>query len=290
MKLITFVSALVAVSECCVPTYRPDAERCSCGVPLNKRRIIEGRPALESEYPWMVALIDPHTGLQVCGASLLSSTTVLTAAHCIRARDIIVAIPNGDTTLENATKIETSNILIHPNHDAGGPAAGFDYDFAIITLPIPVEFTDTTMPICLPDPNDMFEDNAAIATGWGLTSPPPLGKPSPILLTVNTTTMSNKQCEATLASTYVLFGIPPQQIPGAITSNMICAGRSSCNGDSGGPLITLSKDGSYFSQIGVVGWGVNCNYPPVMYSRVTAQLYWIIRQITGDTCSPPMNQ
>jgi len=287
--LIIFVFSFVAVSKCCVPTYSPGPRKCSCGVPLNKRRIIEGRPALESEYPWMVALLDPASGLHICGASLLSSKTVLTAGHCITTKSIIVAIPNGDTTLENATKIETSDIQIHPKY----VAKRYDNDFAIITLPTPVEFTDTTMPICLPDPNEMFENNVATATGWGLTSDPllnPLGKSSPTLLTVNTTTMSNKECEATNYATSALLGVSPLIVLGAVTNNMICTGVSTCSGDSGGPLITLSKDGSYFSQIGLMAWSLDCGAPPSVYSRVTAQMYWIIRHITGDTCPPPLEQ
>jgi len=282
MRLIGCLVTFVAVSKGCVPTYSPGPQKCSCGVPLNKRRIIEGKPALEAEYPWMVALVDPVSGLQRCGASLLSSKTVLTAGHCITTKSVIVAIPNGDTTLENATKIETSNIKIHPKYN------GHDNDFAIITLPLPIVFTDVTMPICLPDPNDMFENNVATATGWGVTSDPPLGKSPPSLLTVNTTTMSNKECEATIYATFSLLGFSPLKVPGAITNNMICTDVSSCYGDSGGPLITLSKDGSYFSQIGLVSWGYQCGIPPAMYSRVTAQMYWIIRHITGDTCPPPL--
>lgn len=38
---------------------------------------------------------------------------------------------------------------------------------------------------------------------------------------------------------------------------MLCAGQSahdSCSGDSGGPLMV--SDGNYWSQIGVVSWGI----------------------------------
>ena len=162
-----------------------------------------------------------------------------------------------------------------------------DNDYAVLTLSTPVVFTETTMPICLPDPNERYENNIATAAGWGIDNHHPFGRPSPSLLIVNTTTMSNENCKAALP----LTPAPPAAIPGAITANMICAfepGQAVCNGDSGGPLITLSKDRSYYLQIGIVSWGFHCESIQ-MYSRVTEQMYWIMRQITGDTCAPPVD-
>eukprot|EP00091_Calanus_sinicus_P003890 TRINITY_DN14060_c0_g2_i1.p1 TRINITY_DN14060_c0_g2~~TRINITY_DN14060_c0_g2_i1.p1 ORF type:complete len:149 (-),score=23.12 TRINITY_DN14060_c0_g2_i1:156-602(-) len=143
------------------------------------------------------------------------------------------------------------------------------------------------MPICLPDPDKNYADMKATAIGWGLTTPPFVGaQPSSVLLAVNITTMANKMCKSSLP----LTKLAPPFIPGAITPNMICAGLpgegTACKGDSGGPFIALSEDGAYYSQIGVTSWGVNCESISV-YSRVTQQMYWILRQMTGDTCAPP---
>ena len=113
MKHLLLFFALFVVAKGCLPTYKPGPQKCACGVPLNRRRIVGGRPALVDEYPWMVALTHPETGSQFCAGSLLSSTTVLTAAHCIASRHktIAVALPNGDVTFENATQILTSKII-----------------------------------------------------------------------------------------------------------------------------------------------------------------------------------
>ena len=289
MKHLLLFFALFVVAKGCLPTYKPGPQKCACGVPLNRRRIVGGRPALVDEYPWMVALTHPETGSQFCAGSLLSSTTVLTAAHCIASRHktIAVALPNGDVTFENATQILTSKIEVHPYWLSGNPQ-GFapDNDFAILTLSTPVAFTESIMPICLPDPNKDYEDIVATATGWGLTTPQMLGsQPSSVLLAVNITTMTNEKCKSSLP----LTSFPPPMIPGIITPNMICGfqpGEGTCNGDSGGPFFALSEDGAYYSQIGVTAWGVDCESISV-YSRVTEQMYWIMRHMTGDTCAPP---
>ena len=93
-----------------------------------------------------------------------------------------------------------------------------------------------------------------------------------------------------------------------ITENMICAvnpKEGACHGDSGGPLITMGKNGTY-QQIGVVSFGDNiidmknlkfdnitdmknvkpnvtaqCLLEsPGVFSRVTAGLDWINKMIT----------
>uniref|UniRef100_A0A672M6J4 trypsin n=1 Tax=Sinocyclocheilus grahami TaxID=75366 RepID=A0A672M6J4_SINGR len=66
-----------------------------------------------------------------------------------------------------------------------------------------------------------------------------------------------------------------------ITSNMICAGllnqggKDSCEGDSGGPMV--SKNGSLWIQSGVVSFGEGCADPryPGVYSRVSQYQDWI---------------
>jgi len=51
-------------------------------VPTNEQanRITGGSPAERGQFPWQVALIIDNTWF--CGASLISSQWVLTAAHC----------------------------------------------------------------------------------------------------------------------------------------------------------------------------------------------------------------
>ena len=43
-------------------------------------RILGGEPAIPNSWPWIVRFVD--YGGQICGGSLLTSTWVITAAHC----------------------------------------------------------------------------------------------------------------------------------------------------------------------------------------------------------------
>lgn len=69
-----------------------------------------------------------------------------------------------------------------------------------------------------------------------------------------------------------------------IDERVLCAGylqgrKDSCQGDSGGPLIAAYQ--SQFYQVGVVSYGFRCaaeGYPGV-YTRVTAFLDWIERNL-----------
>ena len=56
---------------------------CQCGAPSkNKNRIVGGQPAEKNEYPWQVAIKAKPNQKPFCGGSILSSRTILTAAHC----------------------------------------------------------------------------------------------------------------------------------------------------------------------------------------------------------------
>jgi len=296
MKVL-FLLFLVVVGESCVPRYSSKPS-CLCGVPLEKRRIIGGVDAKVNQYPWQVGLmLDTHP---FCGGTLISSDTVLTAAHCLFSLVIMldeptlflyVAIPRGGVTLEKAEKIRPSKILVHPYFHYESR----DNDFAIIKLSRPVQFDDSIQPICLPNPTDSYDDNFAVVVGWGFISYQiNTANTTDTLQTLNVTTMTNQECQNKLTGYIQSTG--DDNFPKKITSSMICAAhdsdpaRSPCFGDSGGPLLTLNKEGSYYSQIGVVSWGdAMCGGQsiPGVFGRVTNQLYWIMKQVTGKTCQPP---
>ena len=100
VAMYVLLFALPAITSSCFrpPPPRPTTTtikppgNCKCGVARgsNSRktrgRIVGGEDAKKNEFPWQVALsMSSSAGSLFCGGSLLSSNTVLTAAHCINA-------------------------------------------------------------------------------------------------------------------------------------------------------------------------------------------------------------
>lgn len=246
-----------------------------CGVPRSDRnKIVGGQEADKNEYPWQVGLVLNGRVAPFCGGVLLSSKTVLTAAHCYVSPSRFKVTLGEHNLLENDGQqlVSVSSFYRHPGYNSQTQ----DNDFAIIRLSSHVGFSNSIQPICLPNPGTSYDNRVSTVTGWGTLFAGADWSPA-VLNEVNVNTMTNAQCT----------GSSTDYLPSDITSNMLCAaapGKDSCQGDSGGPLITL--DGNSFSLIGITSWGFGCAQAsaPGVYSRVTSQLPWIQNQIRGTTC------
>jgi len=251
-------------------------ESCQCGVKgsnSNNARIVGGNETEEHEYPWQVLVEGAG-----CGGTLISSTHVLTAAHCTvneAASSIKVVIGAHNIADSELNSVDIAEIINHPNYE---PHNSHNNDYSILRLAKPVTFTKKVSPVCLPaDQSATYTGVLATVTGWGWT-----GDHNPnVLQEVDVTVATNAECNSAYASKGY-----------TITSSMICAGDSgkdSCHGDSGGPLITSENDRQ--ALIGVVSWGLNeCATDgfPGVYARVTEKMSWILENSAGtfdSTCT-----
>ncbi|POI20008.1 hypothetical protein CIB84_016246, partial [Bambusicola thoracicus] len=156
-----------------------DEDNCNCGTRsyIRKSRIVGGQNSDVGEWPWQVSLHVKSQG-HVCGASLISETWLVSAAHCfLHMQGIRYSDANLWTAylgLTNQSKRNDANvqakqikrIISHPSFND----YTYDYDIAVMELQSPVTFSSVVQPICLPDATHNFPVGKDLwVTGWGAT-------------------------------------------------------------------------------------------------------------------------
>ncbi len=248
-------------------------------------RIINGKPASTTTYPWLASLFIVSEGNNEsgggCGGSLIASRWILTAAHCflndagdsvsagVAARTTITLNSTNITNLSpGAMRVGAKQVIVHPNYNPAKTSSNtHDFDIALIELEsavniAPVRLFTGAVPGALP----------AIVAGWGATAGDG-SAPSDNLLSTQVMTTSARACAAAHE--------------GSITPNMFCAGgytatdtSDTCQGDSGGPLFVMLNDGAI--QVGITSFGgsdtSNCGTPgsPGVYARIS-ELYSFVQ-------------
>ncbi|XP_075197926.1 transmembrane protease serine 11D-like [Anomaloglossus baeobatrachus] len=252
-----------------IPANESNTTACGVGGPSGITKIVGGTAAALGSWPWQASL--RYNGHHRCGASLISNSWLVTAAHCFTtSRDVnswTVAL--GTIFLTSGSVMTLQNIILHENYTTGE----YQNDIALLKLSIPVNFTQYIQTVCLPDTLDFFPDNSSCyVTGWGTLTDG--GSLSSVLQQAEL-----KIINSTLCSSYQMYGY-------LIKPSMICAGYiegkiDSCQGDSGGPLVALQSNNRW-SLIGIVSFGYGCALPkkPGVYTRVTSLRSWI-QQETG---------
>jgi len=274
-----YLNNLTSTTKRPTTTTTTPTPSCKCGVPNRVTKIVGGETTEENEYPWQVGITFSSTGSPFCGGSIVSSKTIVTAAHCIKPYvnyNMYALVAEHDLTKSDGEKyIKVCNKDYHSSYND----QTFDYDYAVLTLCEELEWAKDIAPVCLPETSGQgtqYENIDSVISGWGTTTAG--GSTSNILLEITVKSLSNSGC---CSGDY--------QYPcSMITDRMICgaaSGKDACQGDSGGPFI--AKEGSSYTLTGIVSWGYGCakpNYPGV-YARVTNQLDWIKTRIEGTTCS-----
>ena len=148
---------------------------CSAGSTVVTSRIVGGEQAPVDAWNWMVSL--SRGGSHRCGASLISASYAITAAHCVEGyvnTPSVFTIMVGtnylyDSTSTTIQRRTVTNIIKHPNYKT----ATEENDIAILKFSaLTISDSSKLSFICLPAANvDPFTTNTnLVATGWGLTS------------------------------------------------------------------------------------------------------------------------
>ena len=121
---------------------------CGCSTnSVSTSRIVGGEDASAATWGWAVSISIANQYL--CGGSIISSSWILTAAHCVNGRTPSdITIYAGSTSRWTGTQSrQASQIIVHTNFNP----TSFVYDIALLQLDSPLTMTDPYVSqICIP--------------------------------------------------------------------------------------------------------------------------------------------
>uniref|UniRef100_A0A8B9NJG9 Peptidase S1 domain-containing protein n=1 Tax=Accipiter nisus TaxID=211598 RepID=A0A8B9NJG9_9AVES len=238
-------------------------QNCGLTTALAFSKIVGGSTAARGEWPWQVSLWLRQKEHK-CGAVLIADRWLLSAAHCFD----IYSDPKmwvaflGTLFLSGIDgKMEKIfRIYKHPFYNV----YSLDYDVALLELNMPIKFSNTIKPICLPDNSHIFHEGArCFITGWEGSLTSMMAK----LSATHPVSPNIYNSHSTAPST------PHARLDPAEDTNL---GK----GDAGGPLACKEPSGKWFLA-GITSWGYGCARPyfPGVYTKVTAVQGWIAQNL-----------
>ncbi len=235
-------------------------------------RIVGGQPASQGEYPFMAALlysaVSNPSQAQFCGASLIGSQWIMTAAHCVeglRPDQLEVFIGDINLLSEQASRVAVQAIHVHSGYASQGAP-----DAALLQLQQPLGFTPLPL---LPAGSGLEAAGTPVTViGWGQLSE--TGGSSNLLQEVDLSVISDSLCRSVYGNN-VNFTYE-------ICAGYLEGGKDSCFGDSGGPLMV--RQGGVLKQLGVVAGGAGCARPeiPGVYTRLPKIESWVNGLVNGS--------
>ncbi|MGY4967507.1 trypsin-like serine protease, partial [Streptomyces sp. 900105245] len=208
--------------------------------------IVGGREVDEKTHADVFAsLVSVNTGTGDCGGVYLGERRVLTAAHCVVTGSSVKPLPGmavwaGSLQKNAGERAAVVDARVHPDYRAGDwdTHLSWQNDVAVLQLASDLRVPAATLSRTSPAPG-----TPVVTAGWGRTED---DKPSDVLRSVELATVTGGDCAK---------GSAPFQV----TAAMVCATGPDPSkvqgigaGDSGGPLLAHTADGS--KVVGVASW------------------------------------
>jgi secreted trypsin-like serine protease len=241
---------------------------------VRDRRIVGGVEVVPNSHPYQVALhMQFGGGTGLCGGSVLTVRSVLTAAHCPigSSSTLVIAGAHNRNVVEpnqQRRSVPSSGYRIH----AGYNSANLNNDIAILITPTPnFAFGAAVQPTRLPTGGQLtetFAGETGRSTGWGRTTNG--GSTSAVLRKAYNPIITNAACASTFGTSVVNAAVIC-----IATANV---NQGTCNGDSGGVLSVPRLPGAPV-QVGVTSFVASAGCVagfPSGFERVTSHNTWIL--------------
>ncbi|MCD9195192.1 S1 family serine peptidase [Streptomyces albireticuli] len=242
----------------------------ACALPSPAHAIIGGDQVKAGDFIFAAYLRVGNS--DSCGATVLDSRNVLTAAHCA---SLLGPVPRTDLTVYfgvrqvSGSRIDAAarrdpflpgDVIVHENY--WGPLNRFHNDIALIRLrrPLPLE-TIGVQAATLPEQGSGPAPGSPVTVaGWGATNPNGT-MPAAVLRSVTVPVIERTACK------------PPDRL--GVDDGQFCAGeagvaKATCAGDGGGPAV--NADGVL---VGIPSYGAVPCGPADVYTRVGNYIDWI---------------
>ena len=251
-----------------------------CGCPnyhygkSSSAKIVGGEEASPHIYPWLVVLTDRSTTNSFCAGSIISSNTILTAAHCLQGRNpylVQILAKVHDLRQFTGERYDIDQWFLHPEYQYNNSMHLND----IALIKIKNTFDSGLRSCCLPTLQSSIYPRArtkAVVSGWGTLNAKPNSRTSPVLQHVVLPIVDERsiKCRGSIID----------------TNRQLCAGYNSlmidtCSGDSGSPLLIVEYDEQnrgHFVAAGIVSYGnqqCDASISSGVYTRVGFYLPWI---------------
>ncbi len=264
--------------------------------PVAHAAIIGGTTAPDGTWPW-VAYIQAQTGSDgsgfACTGTVVSPNVILTAGHCAVDEGTGVTVPAADYTVvtgaHNLNDISGGQVL---SVSRVLPAPTFNLstlhdDASLLVLSSPT--SAPAIPLAGSADSALTATGTSVAiAGWGLTNGNDQTSAPAQLQQASTAIATDRTCTRPYGSGYD-------------ATTMVCGSDptsprhvSTCNGDSGGPLLARDSSGTW-TEAGLTSWGAAGCSPssPSVFTRISHVSTWIQQQIAanaanaGTTTTPP---
>ncbi|CAF3879620.1 unnamed protein product [Rotaria sp. Silwood1] len=266
-------------------------EPCKCGCPAISpqitSKIVNDEAAIPHSWPWQLLLIvftSQGIPRSYCGASLITTQHVLTAAHCVfgsspRYIGVIARLHLFNiSSWSPRLAYMAERIYVHESYDD----VTLNDDIAVIRLRTSISLDNQVSLACIA-PKDMtdqelIEGQQLIATGWGAMESVNRTRPNELQqVRLQFVPRTHSSCESLTGS------------GDSTRLGQMCAGfppKAVCFGDSGGPLVRsiVHKNGNvYWQQVGIMSGTVDCGYQTNfsdIYAYVSYYNPWILHKIS----------